>query len=75
LGTKAVFITGASKGIGEACALHFARLGWLTFAGVRQEEDGQRLREEAGEARLLGLVFKTTSIISGNHPSELGWFI
>ena len=45
----AIFITGASKGIGEACALHFARRGYLTLAGVRLAEDGARLQEEAGE--------------------------
>jgi NAD(P)-dependent dehydrogenase (short-subunit alcohol dehydrogenase family) len=55
----AIFITGAAKGIGEACALHFARLGWLTFAGVRREEDGQRLRQEAGE-KLIPLQVDVT---------------
>ena len=31
-----VLVTGASTGIGEACALAFDRLGWDVFAGVRR---------------------------------------
>lgn len=44
-GTRAVLVTGASKGIGEACALHLARDGWLVWAGVRDDTDADRLRE------------------------------
>jgi NAD(P)-dependent dehydrogenase (short-subunit alcohol dehydrogenase family) len=47
--TKSVLITGASTGIGEAAALHFDRLGWRVFAGVRKQEDGERLRAQATE--------------------------
>ncbi len=43
----AVLITGASTGIGEACALELDRRGFLVFAGVRTEAAGQRLREKA----------------------------
>jgi NAD(P)-dependent dehydrogenase (short-subunit alcohol dehydrogenase family) len=46
---QAILITGASKGIGQACALYFARQGHRVFAGVRKSEDGQRLQEQAGE--------------------------
>jgi NAD(P)-dependent dehydrogenase (short-subunit alcohol dehydrogenase family) len=42
-----VLVTGASTGIGEACALHLDRLGWRVFAGVRRDEDGERLRRQA----------------------------
>lgn len=39
-----VLITGASSGIGAACALHLAVRGLLVFAGVRNAADGERLR-------------------------------
>lgn len=39
----AVVITGASTGIGAACALRLARHGFHVFAGVRKPEDGERL--------------------------------
>ena len=42
-----VVITGASTGIGEACALELDRLGFRVFAGVRAEADGERLRRQA----------------------------
>ncbi len=48
MATKNVLVTGASTGIGEACALHLDRLGWRVFAGVRRDEDGERLRAQAG---------------------------
>ncbi len=44
---KTVLITGASSGIGKACALHLAAKGFSVFAGVRREEDGQALQAEA----------------------------
>jgi NAD(P)-dependent dehydrogenase (short-subunit alcohol dehydrogenase family) len=43
----AVVVTGSSTGIGRACALRLDRLGYTVFAGVRKEEDGERLRAEA----------------------------
>jgi NAD(P)-dependent dehydrogenase (short-subunit alcohol dehydrogenase family) len=39
----AVLVTGASTGIGAACARHLASRGHLVFAGVRRDEDGERL--------------------------------
>ncbi len=41
---RRVLVTGASTGIGEACARRLDRAGWRVFAGVRRDEDGQRLR-------------------------------
>jgi NAD(P)-dependent dehydrogenase (short-subunit alcohol dehydrogenase family) len=45
----AVMITGASTGIGEACALHLDRLGFRVFAGIRKSVDGESLRRRASE--------------------------
>jgi NAD(P)-dependent dehydrogenase (short-subunit alcohol dehydrogenase family) len=41
---RAVVITGASTGIGRACALILDDLGFHVFAGVRRDEDGDALR-------------------------------
>jgi NAD(P)-dependent dehydrogenase (short-subunit alcohol dehydrogenase family) len=48
----AVVITGASTGIGEACALHLDKLGYRVFAGIRKAADGESLRRRAS-ARLV----------------------
>jgi NAD(P)-dependent dehydrogenase (short-subunit alcohol dehydrogenase family) len=42
-----VVVTGASTGIGEASALHLLELGFEVFAGVRKDEDAERV-ESAG---------------------------
>ena len=46
---QAVMVTGAAKGIGHACVLRLAGKGFRVYAGVRSDEDGDRLRAEAGE--------------------------
>jgi NAD(P)-dependent dehydrogenase (short-subunit alcohol dehydrogenase family) len=46
---EAVLVTGASTGIGRACALALDQRGFRVFAGVRREEDGRRLAEEASD--------------------------
>lgn len=43
----AVVVTGASTGIGRACALRLDRLGYQVFAGVRREADGKALKKKA----------------------------
>jgi NAD(P)-dependent dehydrogenase (short-subunit alcohol dehydrogenase family) len=44
---KTVLITGASTGIGRACAIALDRHGFRVLAGVRREQDGEALREES----------------------------
>ena len=46
---KNVLITGASSGIGRACALRMDRAGWHVFATVRKESDARRLQNDASE--------------------------
>ena len=41
---RACIITGASSGIGEACARWLDKAGWCVFAGVRRQADAERLR-------------------------------
>jgi NAD(P)-dependent dehydrogenase (short-subunit alcohol dehydrogenase family) len=38
-----VLVTGASSGIGEATALHLREVGFTPIAGVRKDEDAERL--------------------------------
>lgn len=45
----AVVITGASTGIGEACARMLDQRGMRVFAGVRNDTDGDRLREGSSD--------------------------
>ena len=42
-----VVITGASTGIGEACALYLQKMGFRVLAGVRKQSDGDRLVQAA----------------------------
>jgi NAD(P)-dependent dehydrogenase (short-subunit alcohol dehydrogenase family) len=53
---RCVVVTGASSGIGEACALRLARTGWRVLAGVRKAADGERLREQGLEPVTLDVT-------------------
>jgi NAD(P)-dependent dehydrogenase (short-subunit alcohol dehydrogenase family) len=55
-----ILITGASKGIGRATALHLDRKGHTVFAGVRSAADGDLLRQEAS-TRLEPIVLDITN--------------
>ncbi|MBN1189950.1 MAG: SDR family oxidoreductase [Dehalococcoidales bacterium] len=48
--SRTVVITGASRGIGEACALYLDKKGFRVFAGVRREEDAADLRAKASSS-------------------------
>lgn len=60
---KSVVISGASTGIGRACALHMDRLGWQVFAGVRSQRDAASLRREAS-ACLVPIILEVTKTAS-----------
>jgi NAD(P)-dependent dehydrogenase (short-subunit alcohol dehydrogenase family) len=55
-----VVITGASTGIGEATALRLDEIGLRVFAGVRKEEDGERLRSKASDRLRIVHPFDVT---------------
>ena len=44
---RPVVVTGASTGIGEACALRLDKLGFTVFAGVRKDSDAEKLKQKA----------------------------
>lgn len=46
---KSVLITGASSGIGRACAHYLDARGFRVFAGVRRREDAERLESELSD--------------------------
>jgi NAD(P)-dependent dehydrogenase (short-subunit alcohol dehydrogenase family) len=48
MSTKYALVTGASTGIGHACACALAERGYRVFAGVRTEADAERIRAEGG---------------------------
>ena len=56
---RSVMITGASSGIGRACALWLDRAGWQVFATVRKEADGFRLTNDASP-RLRTILLDVT---------------
>lgn len=56
---RGVLISGASTGIGRACALELAKRGVLVFAGVRRPEAGEALRTQS-EGRIVPLPLDVT---------------
>ncbi len=69
---RAVVVTGASTGIGEACALHLDRLGFRVFAGVRSDAAAKALTGKASD-RLAPVNLDVTdreSIASAAHQVE-----
>ena len=57
--TGVVLITGASSGMGKACALRLSQAGYMVFAGVRKDSDAQILRQE-GSSRLIPIMLDVT---------------
>ena len=56
---RTVVVTGASTGIGQACALLLDQLGFSVFAGVRQDIDAQTLKQK-GSQRLIPIFLDVT---------------
>jgi len=66
---KYVFITGASRGIGEATAIYLVNKGFTVFAGVRKHSDGDSLRKKPSE-RLIPIVIDVTDKKAISSASE-----
>lgn len=66
----AILITGASSGIGEACALELDEQGFRIFAAVRSETTAERLRESSSE-RLTPVILDVTDAPSIAAAAEL----
>jgi NAD(P)-dependent dehydrogenase (short-subunit alcohol dehydrogenase family) len=67
--TGSILVTGASSGIGEACALAFDRLGWEVFAGVRRDEDAKNL-DAKSSARLRPVFLDVADLASVDAASK-----
>lgn len=55
-----VVVTGASTGIGRACALTLHARGYTVFAGVRRAADGESLEKQAASPRLRPVILDVT---------------
>ncbi len=65
----AVVITGASTGIGEACALELDRRGFRVFAGVRSDAAAEKLEAQAS-SRLTSLLIDVTDVALFGPPPK-----
>jgi NAD(P)-dependent dehydrogenase (short-subunit alcohol dehydrogenase family) len=55
-----VLITGVSRGIGRATALHLASKGWDVVGTVRRNEDGVQLAAEARDGKVQAIELDVT---------------
>ncbi len=67
---KSILITGASTGIGKACALHLDKLGFMVFAGVRKDKDMDALNKEASD-KLQPIILDVTKVDTINNVVEI----
>jgi len=67
---KTVLITGASTGIGAACAVHLDRIGFTVLAGVRREHDGEALKRISSD-RLIPVLLDVTDALSIQQARDL----
>ncbi len=56
----AVLVTGASSGMGKACALRLSQAGYTVFAGVRREHDVELLKQERS-SQLIPVILDVTN--------------
>ncbi len=68
--SKTVLVTGASSGIGRACALRMDRAGWQVFATVRKDSDANRLQSDAS-ARLQTVPLDVTDAIQVEETARV----
>ncbi|HSU31417.1 MAG TPA: SDR family oxidoreductase [Bryobacteraceae bacterium] len=73
---KSVMVTGASSGIGRACAIRLAHQGFRVFAGVRKQEDGMKLELAVG-SNLFPVMLdvtdqKSIADVAGTVSTQLG---
>lgn len=61
--SRSVLVTGASTGIGRACALRLDRSGWRVLAGVRKDADAESLSSDASE-RLTPVILDVADAAS-----------
>lgn len=55
-----MLITGASSGIGAACAARMAELGFHVFAGVRNVADGESLKSATADDKITPVLIDVT---------------
>ncbi|MGK5497761.1 SDR family oxidoreductase [Streptomyces sp. URMC 125] len=67
---RAVLVTGASTGLGRACALRLEDRGFRVFAGVRKEADGKELVEASVHGRLTAVRIDVTDEASVAEAAE-----
>jgi len=65
----AVVVTGASSGIGKACALHLDSKGFRVFAGVRKQPDADALKQRASD-QLTPILIDVTDVSSVARAAE-----
>jgi NAD(P)-dependent dehydrogenase (short-subunit alcohol dehydrogenase family) len=63
---ETILVTGASTGIGRACTLRLAALGYRTLAGVRKPADGEALKTDSA-GKIEPILLDVTSAASINE--------